>query len=83
MLDDAQIILILHHSFQFLQCLQDVFGKGGVITKKICSAIRYTLIKLWRHAVNITFNGIFNVILLPIERGVLVNTLFLMKEAVS
>lgn len=53
-----------------------------MVTQKVISSIRNKSIQFWIHAVNIVGDGILYVILLPVERGVLINALFLMEKTI-
>lgn len=63
--------------------MSHIVEETGMLEKEVGAALCQLGIKLCRDAVDIAADGKFYVILLPIQRGILVDAELLMEEAVG
>ena len=75
--------LFSEHLLHLLHGREDIFVEAGVTAEEIGASAGDELIELGRHLMAVVINGIFDVVALPIYRGIAVDALLLMEEAVG
>ena len=69
--------------FKYLHSLGDVLLKPFVVTKEVSPATTDGIIQFLAHVIGIVRNGQLYIILLPVERGMNIDALFLMQETIG
>ena len=70
------------HFLQHIHGIHDVLLKLFMVSQEVLPSLRNQSIQFGAHVVHIRLNRTLNIIPLPIQRGVYINPLFLMKKTV-
>lgn len=68
------------HFLQHIHGIHDVLLKLFMVSQEVLPSLRNQSIQFGAHVVHIRLNRTLNIIPLPIQRGVYINPLFLMKK---
>ena len=62
--------------------MKDILGKRSMVSQVILSSLREQIVEFGIHRIGIVGYRPFYVILLPVERGILIDALLLVKEGI-